>query len=165
LNEFAPPRQLNRYPALTHMALSRKTLVIWCAAIVALGISGVWLGAIARDASDIRRWLGLAALVAAISLLIVGSQRDLRLSQREKDAQWRRAKAYGKTRFILTRVLISQLVWLPDLVSAVTTFIQTRSWGRLSAPAPSAYVFAFAAAALTVMWSLFWWHRQERLRS
>src|SRR5437588_5349156 len=103
------------------MALSRKTLVIWCAVIVALGVSGVWLGAIARDASDIRRWLGLATLVVAISLLIVGSQRDLRLSQREKDAQWRRAKAYGKTRFILTRVLISQLVWLPDLVSAVTT--------------------------------------------
>jgi len=147
------------------MALSRKTLVIWCGAIVALGVSGGWLGAMARDASDTRLWLGSAAMIAAIALLVVGLQRDLRLNQREKEAQWRRAKTYGKTRFILSRVLISQLVWLPDLVRVATTFIQTRSLGRLSAPAPSAYVFAFATAAVAVMWSLFWWHRQERLRS
>jgi hypothetical protein len=147
------------------MALSRKTLVIWCGTIVALGIFGVWLGAMARDASDIRLWLGSAAMVAAIALLVAGLQRDLRLSRREKDAQWRRAKSYGKTRFVLSRVLISQLVWLPDVVRAAKTFIQTRSLGPLSAPAPSAYAFAFATAAVAVMWSLFWWHQQERLHS
>ena len=147
------------------MAMSRKALAIWYALIVALGVFGVWLGAAAHDSSDIRRWLGLVALLAAVLALVVVYHRDLRASEREKEIEWRRAKAYGKTRFLLTRLLFSQVVWLPDAFAAASHLFQTRSFRGLPAPSPASFVFAFACAAFSVAWSLFWWHRQERLRS
>ena len=147
------------------MAMSRKSLALWYALIVALGILGVWLGSVAHDSSDVRRWLGLAALLGAVSVLVVVYHRDLRQSERDKEFDWHRAQAHGKTRFILTRLVLSQVVWLPEVTVAVGHLLQTGSLRGLSAPQPSAYLFAVAAAVFSVTWSLFWWHRQERLRS
>src|SRR5437588_11107118 len=114
--------------------MSRKTLGICYALIVTLGVVGVWLGAVARDSTDVRRWLGLAALLAAISALVVVYQRDLRPSEREKEIEWRHAQAGGKTRFLLTRLLLSQIVWLPEVVAATVHFFKMGSFRGLSAP-------------------------------
>ena len=130
-----------------------------------LGIVGVWLGAVETDSTDIRRWLGLVALVAAVSALVVVYQRDLRPTPREKQIEWRRAKGYGKARFVLTRILLSQVVWLPDAFAAAAHLFKTGSLRGLSVPPPSTFVIAFVAAAFIVTWSLVWWHRHEKLRS
>jgi hypothetical protein len=132
--------------------------------IVTLGIIGVWLGSVAVDSTDIRRWLGLVALIAAGVGIVVMYLRHVRPSEREKQIQWQQIRSRGKARFVLRQVLVSQVVWFPILFGAAYELYRTGSLTASSAPPRWWYIIAAANALFSVAWSLTWWHRQEKIR-
>ena len=145
--------------------MSRTSLAFSYLVIVTLGLLGVWLGSLAVDAGDIRRWLGLVMLLGAVFGLVVIYRRDLRLSEREQEIQWQRIKARGKFRFVLRQVLLSQVVWFPMVFGGAYQLYRTRTWGALTLPPWWWFVLAAIGAVFSFVWSLTWWQRQGRVHA
>ena len=145
--------------------MSRRNLAFAYIIIVTLGILGVWLGSVAADSGDIRRWLGLTMLLGAVCGLVVIYRRDLRPSEREKEIEWQRIRARGKLWFVLMQVLLSQVVWFPILFSGAYEFYKTRTWSALTLPPWWWFGLAVMGAVFNLIWSLTWWQRQERSRA
>ena len=144
--------------------MSRTTVATSYLTIVSLGLIGVWLGSIAVNSTDIRRWLGLVALTGAVVGMVVMYLRHVRPSEREKRTQWQLIRSRGKARFVLRQLLVSQVVWFPMLFGAAYELYKT---GSLTASFVSSrwwYIIAAANALCSVAWSLAWWRRQEKTR-
>ena len=145
--------------------MSRKSLAFSYLIIVTLGILGVWLGSLAVDSGDIRRWLGLVMLLGAVFGLVVIYRWDLRPSEHEQETHWQRIKARGKFRFVLGQVLWSQVVWFPVLFGGAYQLYRTRTWGALTLPPWWWFVLAAIGAFFSLVWSLSWWQRQGRVHA
>ena len=142
--------------------MSRTNLAISYLLIVTLAISGLWLGSVSVDSGDVRRWIGLTLLLCAVGGLMLVYRRDLRLSAREKELVWQRIKAKGKVRYVVGRVLSSQLVWLPLLFGGLFDIYTYGTWRSVSLPPWWWMVLAALGAPMAFIYSMSWWHRQER---
>jgi hypothetical protein len=130
--------------------------------IVIIGVVGVWLGSVAVDSTDMRRWIGLAALIAAVVGMVVMYMRHVRPTQREKEIAWEQIRSRGKRQFVLRQVLVSQAVWFPILFGAAYELYKTGSLTALSTPPRWWYVIAASNAVFSFVWSLASWRRQEK---
>src|ERR1051325_7447288 len=126
--------------------MARSIVATTYLTIVILGFVGVWLGSVAIDSTDIRRWLGLAALIAAVAGMVVMYLRHVRPSRREKEIAWELIRARGKRRFVLRQVLVSQVVWFPILFGAAYELYRTGSLTALASPPRLWYIIAAANA-------------------
>jgi hypothetical protein len=145
--------------------MSRTRLAFAYLIIVTLGILGVWLGSLAVDSGDVRRWLGLTMLLGAVFGLVVIYRRDLRPSEREKEIEWQRIRARGTLRFVLTQVLLSQIVWFPMICGGAYELYKTPTWSALTLPPWWWFALAAIGAVFSFVWSLTWWQRQGRLQA
>ena len=142
--------------------MSRTNLAISYLLIVTLAISGLWLGSASVDSGDARRWIGLTLLLCAVAGLLLVYRRDLRLSAREKELEWQRIKGKGKVRYVVGQVLLSQLVWLPLLFGGLFDIYRYGTWHSVSLPPWWWMVLAALGAPMAFIYSMSWWHRQER---
>ena len=142
--------------------MSRTNLAINYLLIVTLAILGLWLGSVSVDSGDVRRWIGLTLLLCAVGGLVLIYRRDLRPSVREKEIAWQRIKAKGKLRYVVGQVLLSQLVWLPLLFGGLFDIYKYGTWHYVPWPPWWWMVLAALGAPIAVIYSMSWWHRQER---
>jgi hypothetical protein len=142
--------------------MSRMNLAISYLLIITMGILGLWLGSVSVDSGDVRRWIGLMLLLCAVGGLVLVYRRDLRLSAKEKELEWQRIKSMGKVRYVVGQVLLSQLVWLPLLIGRLFEIYKYGTWSSASLPPWWWVVLAALGAPLAFIYSMSWWHRQER---
>lgn len=142
--------------------MSRTNLAIGYLLIVTLALFGVWLGSVATDSTDFRRWLGLTLLVAAFIGLVLIYRRDLRPSAEEKEFEWQHVKTNGKIRYVVIQVLSSQLVWLPLLIQWVLEVYKDGWQSEHYLPPWWWVVLAASGAPFAFVYSMSWWRRQER---
>lgn len=142
--------------------MSRTNLAISYLLIVTLAILGLWLGSVSVDSGDARRWIGLTLLLCAVGGLVLVYRRGLRLSAKEKELQWQRIKAKGKVRYVISGVLLSQSVWLPLLFGSLFEISKYGTWRSASLPPWWWVVLAALGAPIAFIYSMIWWHRQER---
>jgi hypothetical protein len=148
-----------RLKSMNGSKVSRYRLTIYYSIIIALGGLGVWLGSVAEDSTELRRWLGLASLLVAAVLLFAIYPREFRISKYEQELQWRRIRSQGRWRFILKEVLLSQLVLLPFLFGSLYNLFSLGEWS----PLPWWWwLLAAIGAVASFKWSLDWWRLQER---
>jgi hypothetical protein len=105
---------------------------------------------------------GLTLLLGAAVGLVIVYQRDLRPSQQEKWVQWQRIKAKGKTRYVLTQMLWTQVVWLPIVLGSLFEIYKNGLGYSRSLPPWSWVVLAITGAPFAFVYSVVWWRRQER---
>jgi len=142
--------------------MSRTNLAISYLLIVTLAILGLWLGSVAADSGDVRRWMGLVLLLCAVGVLVLVYRRDLHPSASEKELQWRRIKSKGKVRYVVGQVLLSQLVWLPLLFGGFFDMYKYGTWRSVSLPPWWWMALAALGTPVAFIYSMSWWHRQER---
>ena len=145
--------------------MSRTNLAIAYLLIVTSAILGVWLGSVATDSGDFRRWIGLTLLLGAVAGLVLIYRRDLRPSATEKELEWQRIKAKGKVRYVVVQILFSQLVWLTVLLEGLFQFYKYGTLRSLSLPPWWWMVMAGICAPFAFVYSVTWWRRQERKHS
>jgi hypothetical protein len=137
--------------------MSQKKFAIAYFVALSLGLMGVWLLSIAIDIADLRFWVSLILFSSALVILFVLG-RDLRPSAEEQSIAWKRLKSKGRIRYVLSQVLLSQMVWLPILFFRVTA----GAW-RLSFVPPTWWVvLAVMGVPIALVYSRIWWAHQER---
>jgi len=122
--------------------MSPRVVATSYSTIIILGLVGVWLGSVAVDSTDMRRWVGLATLLAAVVGLVVMYLCHVRPTKHETEIAWKQTWSRGRLRFVLRQVLVSQVVWFPILFGAAYELYKTRSLTALSAPSRWWYVIA-----------------------
>src|SRR6185295_9137613 len=98
--------------------MSPRVVATRYSTIIILGLVGVWLGSVAVDSTDMRRWVGLATLLAAVVGLVVMYLCHVRPTKHETEIAWKQTWSRGRLRFVLRQVLVSQVVWFPILFGA-----------------------------------------------
>jgi hypothetical protein len=143
--------------------MSGKKFLLIHILLVTFGFFGLWVGLGASGASDPRMWLGLLIVLGTSVGLLVAFRRDLRKPESEKMVEWERAKAKGRLNYVLGQVGLWAFTWGAFLLFSVCQlYWDGEGWG-----AAMRYVRRHAAlgvliAVIVCVWSLAWWHRQEK---
>jgi hypothetical protein len=143
--------------------MSGKAFTLSLISLLAIGVTGVWLAAGGSQQSPLRLVAGLCLTLGAVAGLLIVFRRDLTRGEAEKRAEWAKAKAAGRRRFVLRQALNSLgSLLLPALGVLGGQYFMGRPAGAIWYTLRAFVFLAAIIIPVTVLLALAWWHSQEK---
>jgi peptidoglycan/LPS O-acetylase OafA/YrhL len=143
--------------------MSGKKFLLIHILLITFGSFGLWVGLGASGTSEPRMWLGFLIVMGVGVGLLVAFHRDLREPESEKRAEWERAKARGRLSYVLGQVGLWAFTWGAFLLFSICElYLEGEGWGAVMQPIRRHAGFGVLGAVIYGVWSLSWWHRQEK---
>lgn len=143
--------------------MTGKASTISFLAIFAVGAAGVWLVLHNPHRSAPRLVAGASLALVAVAGFLVAFRRDLRRTRDAKRAERARVRAGGRRGFVLRQVVISAVIlFLPPVAGLCEAYVTGGDWGFAARHLRTSAWIAAVAIPLAALWSVAWWHKQEK---
>jgi hypothetical protein len=143
--------------------MSGKAFTLSFISLLAVGLAGFWLVSGSPGQSAFRLAAGLSLMLAAVAGFLIVFRHDVKMTEAEKMAEWAKAKAQGRGRFVLRQLLNTLLAFLlVPLLGLCRAYFNNRPVGAALEGLGTLGITSGVLALLVCLWAVAWWHSQEK---